>query len=163
MEIDYKEKYMLAMERAKNFIENGDERERTIAESIFAGLMEESEDERIRKYILSHFQGHLNKVREFISEGMPSPFSGEEIKMLDASVAWLEKQKYEEWSLYDEKILSEVFVSVETDNAYSEGKKKKLFHGFKNIVHICLKSKVKMEQKGIMEKFPIPLGVKRTK
>lgn len=43
--------YDEALERAKNFIENGDERERTIAESIFAGLMEESEDERIMRCI----------------------------------------------------------------------------------------------------------------
>ena len=44
--------YDEALERAKNFIENGDKRERTIAESIFAGLMEESEDERIRQNLI---------------------------------------------------------------------------------------------------------------
>ena len=45
-------RYDDAKARAKNFIENGDERERTVAESIFAGIMEESEDERIRKEII---------------------------------------------------------------------------------------------------------------
>ena len=44
--------YDEAIERAKNFIENGDERERTISESIFAGIMEESEDERYLSYAI---------------------------------------------------------------------------------------------------------------
>ena len=43
--------YDLAVGRAKNFIENGDQQERTIAESIFAGLID-TFDERIRKEIV---------------------------------------------------------------------------------------------------------------
>lgn len=69
-ELSVKEKakaYDEAIERAKNFIENGDERERTIAESIFAGIMEESEDERIRKdivfYIAAHHKDDGEKAR----------------------------------------------------------------------------------------------------
>lgn len=44
--------YDVAIERAKSFIENGDETERTISESIFAGLMNVSEDENIRKELI---------------------------------------------------------------------------------------------------------------
>ena len=44
--------YDEALERAKNFIENGDEGEKTVSESIFAGLRE-SEDERIRKELIN--------------------------------------------------------------------------------------------------------------
>lgn len=43
--------YDLAVQRAKNFIENGDQQEKTIAESIFAGLID-TFDERIRKEIV---------------------------------------------------------------------------------------------------------------
>ena len=71
--------YDEAFERAKNFIENGDERERTIAESIFAGIMEESEDERIRKAIINVFATH--KDYEI--------FFGVSVKDI---IAWLEKQ-----------------------------------------------------------------------
>lgn len=103
--IDYKEKYEQAIERLKQWDRehpNGyviSERD----EFIFPELAE-SEDEMIRKYILSHFQEHLNKVQEFISKGMTSPFSGEEIKMLEASVVWLKKQGQQKpvWSEEDE-------------------------------------------------------------
>ena len=44
--------YDVAIERAKSFIENGDETERTISESIFAGIMDVSEDENIRKELM---------------------------------------------------------------------------------------------------------------
>jgi len=44
--------YDVAIERAKSFIENGDETERTISESIFAGIMDVSEDENIRKELI---------------------------------------------------------------------------------------------------------------
>lgn len=50
--------YDKALERAKNFIENGDEGEKTIAESIFHGLIE-NEDEKIRKSLI----GHLRECR----------------------------------------------------------------------------------------------------
>ena len=43
--------YDMAVERAKNFIENGDQQEKTVAESIFAGLID-TFDERIRKEIV---------------------------------------------------------------------------------------------------------------
>ena len=68
--------YDEAIERAKNFIENGDERERTIAESIFAGIMEESEDERIRKALIRFHKSTIDV------DGI----KGEDI------IAWLEKQ-----------------------------------------------------------------------
>lgn len=76
--------YDEAIERAKNFIENGDERERTIAESIFAGIMEESEDERIRKAILTG----LIDCRDASDLGW-SNFGGINI---DKCIDWLEKQ-----------------------------------------------------------------------
>ena len=72
-------RYDEAIERAKNFIENGDERERTIAESIFAGIMEESDDERIRKVLLNDFK---NNCSEYYCEGVNR----------DMIIAWLEKQ-----------------------------------------------------------------------
>ena len=74
-------RYDEAIERAKNFIENGDERERTIAESIFAGIMEESEDERIRKALMQ------NLKERFGTKGN----MGEGLDMPDV-LAWLEKQ-----------------------------------------------------------------------
>ena len=46
--------YDEALERANNFIENGDEYEKTVAESIFAGLRE-SKDETIRKKLIGIF------------------------------------------------------------------------------------------------------------
>jgi len=108
MEIDYKEKYMLAMERAKNFIENGDERERTIAESIFAGIMEESEDERIRKALMQ------NLKERFGTKGN----MGKGLDMPDV-LAWLEKQgeqKSPAWSEEDKKIWLETIKLLETVN-----------------------------------------------
>lgn len=70
--------YDEAIERAKNFIENGDEREKTIAESIFAGLLEESEDERIRKDLI-----------ENLSNCGWTTMANHPIKDI---IAWLEKQ-----------------------------------------------------------------------
>ena len=69
--------YDEVIERAKNFIENGDERERTIAESIFAGIMDESEDERIRKELI-----------ELVKETHTS----KRYYNLNKMLAWLEKQ-----------------------------------------------------------------------
>ena len=62
-----------------------------VAEKYFPEL-KESEGERTRKYIINHLQEHLKTVRKFLNNGMSAPFSCEEIKMLEASVAWLEKQ-----------------------------------------------------------------------
>jgi hypothetical protein len=77
--------YDEAIERAKNFIENGDERERTIAESIFAGIMEESEDERIRKDLIAFLDDvwHLGKNANFDKWGKAN---------CSDWIAWLEKQ-----------------------------------------------------------------------
>lgn len=72
-------------------------------DELFPDLAE-SEDERIRNYILSHLQQHLKTVREFSSKGMVTPFSSEEIKMLEASVVWLEKQG-EQKSVVDTKVI----------------------------------------------------------
>lgn len=71
--MDYEKAYKEALERAKNFIENGDERERTIAESIFVGLMEESEDE---KWIPKEIAKYLKEKGDFRS----------------CWIVWLEKQ-----------------------------------------------------------------------
>ena len=74
-------RYDEAIERAKNFIENGDETERTIAESIFAGLMEESEDERIIKDIVTYLKSDIaNK--------------GYRDKIIESWIAWLENAQY---------------------------------------------------------------------
>ena len=80
-------------------------------ERMFPELKESEEDEGIRKYILSHFQEHLNKTKEFLSKGMVAPFSSEEIKMLEASVSWLEKQGEKPNNAYD-KELSEILGRV---------------------------------------------------
>ena len=68
--------YDKAIERAKNFIENGDERERTIAESIFAGIMEKYKDEKIRRALIRFHKSTID------IDGI----KGEDI------IAWLEKQ-----------------------------------------------------------------------
>ena len=73
----------------------------------------ESKDERIRQFL-------IHEVTETSDEIM----SYRNMNKKDV-LAWLEKQKHEEWSLYDEKILSEVFTSVEIA-AYSEEKKKEI-------------------------------------
>lgn len=86
-----------------------------VAEKYFPEL-KESEGERTRKYIINHLQEHLKTVREFLNNGMSAPFSYEEIKMLEASVAWLEKQgeqkpadkveqkfKVGDWVVYDHR------------------------------------------------------------
>ena len=72
--------YDEAIERAKNFIENGDERERTIAESIFAGLMKESEDEKVEKAIFGMVYDSDNDL-----------WSSYDVSKSDV-LAWLEKQ-----------------------------------------------------------------------
>lgn len=80
-ELSIKEKakhYDELIERAKNFIKNGDEREKTIAESIFAGIMEESEDEKISKNIISWLKN---------IEGQTIP-----INDYNSAIAWLEKK-----------------------------------------------------------------------
>ena len=72
--------YDEAIERAKNFIENGDESERTIAESIFAGLMEVSEDEKIRKWIRKELES------KYVVDNIVNNV------MADKALAWLEKE-----------------------------------------------------------------------
>ena len=86
--------YDEAIERAKNFIENGDERERTIAESIFAGIMEESEDERIRKEMLQ-----IAKESEDSFYMVMTPNKRERL------IAWLEKQCEQKFSDIDNKFI----------------------------------------------------------
>ena len=105
--IDYKEKYELAIARAKNFIENGDERERTIAESIFAGIMEESKDERIRKALMQ------NLKERFGTKGN----MGEGLDMPDV-LAWLEKQasSHLSWSEEDERIYQSIIDDTVQEN-----------------------------------------------
>ena len=84
--------YDEAIERAKNFIENGDERERTIAESIFAGIMEESEDERIRQFLIHEVTETSDKIMSYRN------MSKKDV------LAWLEKQKAVEVPNIDEAI-----------------------------------------------------------
>ena len=72
-------RYDEALERAKNFIENGDEGEKTIAESIFAGIMEESEDEKVRQLLM-----------RFVKYDMPDNYSDDFSK--EDCLAWLEKR-----------------------------------------------------------------------
>ena len=87
--MDY-DKHKEEVVRATQLWECGDITRENL-EYIFPELRE-SEDEKIKKYIIKHFQEHLKTVREFSSKGTVAPFSSEEIKMLEASVAWLEKQ-----------------------------------------------------------------------
>ena len=85
----YDEAIKVAMSKIKN------DKDHVLYEEDITDIfpeLKESEGERIRKYIISHFKGHLEKAREFISNGISSPFSAKEIKMLVASVAWLEKE-----------------------------------------------------------------------
>ncbi len=108
--MDFEKKYKEALELMKDCVpdENGLVHVRPC--DIFPEL-KESEGERTRKYIINHLQEHLKTVREFLSNGMSSPFSSEEIKMLEASVAWLEKQgeqKPAEWSEDDQSNFNEL-------------------------------------------------------
>ena len=82
-------RYDEAIEKAKNFIENGDESERTIAESIFAGIMEESEDEKTRKELIAEVKEQIDCI--------PAPDCRDKedeksLKQLNKWLAWLEKQ-----------------------------------------------------------------------
>ena len=87
--------YDEALERAKNFIENGDERERTVAESIFDGIIGESEDEKIRKAIVEFFElQDENTTYSFVPK--------------KDILAWLEKQ-------------AETFTKKDVDDAYLKG------------------------------------------
>ena len=83
--------YDVAIERAKSFIENGDETERTISESIFAGLMDVSEDENIRKELIECLKhnalGYSEQTRnkwfawlEKHGEQKSNPYSGTSFK-----------------------------------------------------------------------------------
>lgn len=108
---DYKKKYEHALERARN-IRFGNPQSGTanvVCEEIFPEL-KESEDERIRKYIIKHFQEHLDACKRFTNDGMFPPFSATEIKMLEASIAWLEKQgkQIPKWIQWTGKNLKEV-------------------------------------------------------
>lgn len=53
----------------------------------------ESEDERIRKGIIAHIQGHLDTQDDFTRRQATGPFSSEEVKFFMNALAWLEKQK----------------------------------------------------------------------
>lgn len=73
-------------------------------------------DEKIRNYILSHFQHHLKTYKDLTSNGIfLLPFTDEEIKMMDASVAWLKKQVEQKsaWSEEDETRLKAVILNLE--------------------------------------------------
>ena len=105
------QRYDEAIERAKSELNSPDKR---LIEYIFPEL-KESEDVRIRNFI----SNELACLRASDEKGTVR------YNELTEAIAWLEKQKHEEWSLYDEKILSEVFTSVEID-AYSEEKKKEI-------------------------------------
>jgi hypothetical protein len=83
--------YDVAIERAKSFIENGDETERTISESIFAGIMDVSEDENIRKELMECLKhnalGYSEQTRnkwfdwlEKQGEQKSNPYSGTSFK-----------------------------------------------------------------------------------
>lgn len=95
-----------ALERAKNFIENGDERERTIAESIFAGLMEESEGEEIRKALIKYysFDGGSHALDNITPKQI---------------IAWLEKQGEKTFDKIVEKARTEKqrVLLTETDGS----------------------------------------------
>ena len=74
--------YDEALERAKSFIENGDERERTVAESIFDGIMEVSEDERIRKEMIEILKKEAHDFPSSVIANKSNTW-----------IAWLENQE----------------------------------------------------------------------
>ena len=81
--MDYEKAYNLVLERAESFIENGDEREKTIAESIFAGLIE-TEDEKMINFIMHQLVCIRATLR---NEG------GDFYTELTNAINWLEKQR----------------------------------------------------------------------
>ena len=102
MTIEEKAKaYDEALERVKNFIENGDEGEKTIAESIFAGLIDyESEDERIREEIIQFLRDyHFDKLQNKVS-----------VDTLELWGAWLKKQKEQKMSTEETELNSIAFL-----------------------------------------------------
>lgn len=135
--MDYEKKYNEAFERAKEKyamfegMKQGD-----VLEDVFPELKEskESKDERTRKYIINHLQEHLKTVREFLSNGMSAPFSFEEIKMLEASVVWFEKQgEQKPWSEEDEKKISDILAILRGgENCHYNTHE--LFDWFKSII-----------------------------
>jgi hypothetical protein len=108
--------YDEALERAKNFIENGDEGEKTVAESIFAGLVE-SEDERIRKTLSVLVQNAV----------YPGLITEEDSKKC---LAYLERQKEQksiECSREDEEIMKDIVAAVEMYGDFTQSRKREIY------------------------------------
>ena len=89
--MDYKKAYEDALERARKF---------TIPDAVEAlkyvfPELAESEDERIRKWIINFIEVRLNGAGEFIDD-------------YKNAIAWLEKQGESKWSEEDKMILNEI-------------------------------------------------------
>lgn len=101
--MDYEKKYKEALERAKQFMtEHPTRAEQDLMTALFPEL-KESEDERIRKWIIEEFKLHY----DFESKSL-NP-------MVEKALAWLEKQK-------EQKPESDVRVRYKTrKECYLEG------------------------------------------
>ena len=94
--MDYEKKYKEALERAKKTLEKSSAKDeaKLVVEYFFPELAE-SEDERIRKWILEYLYDGLRKSDEQFKE------------QFKTAIAWFEKQKEQkpaEWGEEDEKI-----------------------------------------------------------
>lgn len=98
--MNYEEKYKEALERAKKLYEQG-----TVTESlgyVFPELAE-SEDERIRKWCISHFKASILVTKN----------NAEYQEYLNNKVIpWLEKQGEKSWGEKDEKMLNGIMAEI---------------------------------------------------
>ena len=88
--MDYEKKYKEALERADSLTEKYGGRE--FAEYIFPELAE-SEDERIRKFLIQHVSEWIRCIEHDLSISSRNVESEEELAMFKSSLTWLEKQK----------------------------------------------------------------------
>lgn len=104
--MDYKEKYEQALERARN-IRFGNPQSataNTVCEEIFPEL-KESEDERIRKWCISHFRECFRVTKDNVEY---------QEYLNNKVIPWLERlgEQKPTWSEEDEKILNSIIEDV---------------------------------------------------
>ena len=114
--MDYEQKYKEALERARKLYKNAItlqlEQDIKDYETIFPELIEESEDERIRKELLEHCK---NQVKPYIQTGNKCP-------QIQSWIAWLEKQgEQKSFDFENANIQQKDFAPQEDAPRYSIG------------------------------------------
>lgn len=98
--MDYKEKYEQALEKATIYHKQGNEDMKLMMETCFPEL-HESEDEKIRKWIIEDIRFNMNN----------EPLNNSEYrKKAEKAIAWLEKQDKKKlvWNKVDECMFEEI-------------------------------------------------------